>query len=82
MDGTGAAVGLCDAFFTGDGVEEQGVVEEKGVVMFSAEQLMPGFMQPKRFFNIGLYEYARVFRHCHPELAFPAIGEEHWPALE
>ena len=56
--------------------------EEDGVIMFSAEQLMPGFMQPKRFFNIGLYEYARVFRHCHPEVAFPAIGEEHWPALE
>ncbi len=56
--------------------------EEDGVIMFSAEQLMPGFMQPHRFFNIGLYEYARVFRHCHPEVAFPNIGEEHWPALE
>ena len=55
---------------------------EDGVIMFSAEQLMPGFMQPKRFFNIGLYEYTRVFRHCHPEVAFLQIGEAQWPALE
>jgi hypothetical protein len=56
--------------------------EEDGVIMFSAEQLMPGFMQPYRFLNIGLYEYSRVFRNCHPKVSFPAIGEEHWPALE
>ena len=55
--------------------------EEDGVIMFSAEQLMPGFMQPQRFLNIGLYEYTRVFRRCHPEIAFPYIGEEHWPVL-
>lgn len=56
--------------------------EEDGAIIFSAEQLMPGFMQPHRFLNIGLYEYTRVFRNCHPEVIFPHIGEEHWPALE
>ncbi len=56
--------------------------EEDGVIMFSTEQLMPGFLQPQRFFNIGLYEYARVLRNCHPEIAFPHVDEEHWPALE
>jgi Glucose-regulated metallo-peptidase M90 len=55
--------------------------EEDGVIMFSAEQLMPGFLQPKRFLNIGLYEYTRVFRNCHPAVAFPLFGEEHWPSL-
>ena len=56
--------------------------EEDGVIMFSAEQLMPGFMQPKRFLNIGLYEYTRVFRNCYPTVTFPSFGEEYWPALE
>lgn len=56
--------------------------EEDGVIMFSTEQLMPGFLQPQRFFNIGLYEYARVFRTNNPDIAFPQVGEEHWPALE
>lgn len=56
--------------------------EADGVIMFSAEQLMPGFMQPQRFLNIGLYEYTRVFKHRHPEVVFPPIGEAHWPALE
>ncbi|MBI1228400.1 MAG: hypothetical protein GC192_24410 [Bacteroidetes bacterium] len=55
--------------------------EEDGAIIFSAEQLMPGFMQPQRFLNIGLYEYTRVFRNCHPEVDFPYIGVEHWPAL-
>ncbi|MCU0346709.1 MAG: zinc-dependent peptidase [Saprospiraceae bacterium] len=54
---------------------------EDGVIMFSAEQLMPGFVQPQRFLNIGLYEYTRVFRYCHPEVVFPEIGEAHWPVL-
>jgi hypothetical protein len=57
--------------------------EEDGVVMFSAEQLMPGFLDPHHFLHIGLYEYTRVFRNCHPMVAFPDyISEEHWPDLE
>jgi Glucose-regulated metallo-peptidase M90 len=56
--------------------------EEDGVIMFSAEQLVPGFLEPKRFLNIGLYEYARVFMRCHPEVSFHHFDEEHWPAFE
>ena len=56
--------------------------EEDGVIMFSAEQLVPGFLEPHRFLNIGLYEYARVFKHCHPAVHFPEINDSHWPALE
>lgn len=56
--------------------------EEDGVIMFSAEQLMPGFLQPQRFLHIGLYEYVRVFRHSYPSVAFPYVGKEHWPMLE
>ncbi len=56
--------------------------EKDGVIMFSAEQLVPGFLEPKRFLNIGLYEYARVFMRCHPEVSIHHFGEEYWPAFE
>lgn len=55
--------------------------EEDGVIMFSAEQLVPGFLEPQRFLNIGLYEYAKVFMRCHPTIKFPHINEAHWPML-
>ncbi len=58
------------------------IYEEDGAIMFSAEQLMAGFSQPKRFFNIGLYEYTKVFQLCHPEILFPIFGEDIWPKLE
>jgi hypothetical protein len=56
--------------------------EEDGVIMFSAEQLVPGFLEPHRFLNIGLYEFARVFMRQHPAVRFPLITAEHWPELE
>ncbi len=55
--------------------------EEDGVIMFSAEQLMPGFLEPQRFLNIGLYEFARVFMRKYPAVPFPQITVEHWPNL-
>lgn len=56
--------------------------EEDGAIIFSAEQLMAGFLQPSRYFSVGLYEYARVFHRCYPQESFPNIGEGHWPALQ
>ena len=58
------------------------IFEEDGVIMFSAEQLMAAFLQPDRFFNIGLYEYARVFRRCYPGVFFPVLGENGWESLQ
>ena len=52
--------------------------EEDGVVMFAAEQLMKGFTQPTRYFNISLYEYARVFRLTYPEKKYPDFDENVW----
>ncbi|MBK8562100.1 MAG: zinc-dependent peptidase [Saprospiraceae bacterium] len=56
--------------------------EEDGVILFSAEQLMPGFLEPQRYLNTGLYEFARVFMRKYPAVSFPQITEEQWPALE
>ena len=56
--------------------------EKDGVIIFSAEHLMRGFFESKQYFNIGLYEYARVFQLSYPEIKWPALGEEGWVKLE
>ncbi len=58
------------------------IFEEDGVIMFSAEQLMVGFAEPKKYFHIGLYEYAKVFMRCHPEVEMPKLPEDVWKRLE
>lgn len=58
------------------------IFEEDGVIMVSAEQLMASFLQPERYFNIGLYEYARVYRRCYPGVSFPVLGENSWEQLQ
>lgn len=58
------------------------IFEEDGVILFCAEHLMTSFLQPERFFNIGLYEYARVFQRCYPEISFPVLDENTWEPLQ
>ena len=58
------------------------VFEEDGVLLFSAEQLMRGFLDPIHFYDIGLHEFARVFRHLHPEAAWPELPEDIWDKME
>ena len=50
--------------------------EPDGAILFSAEQLMAGFAAPRKFFHVGLYEYARVLQVCHPEMKFPEWGAD------
>lgn len=52
-----------------------------GVILFSAEQLMAGFAAPQKFFHIGLYEYTKVMKICHPGLKFPEWGKDIWDKL-
>jgi hypothetical protein len=58
------------------------IFEEDGVVLFSAEQLMKSFLQPNGFYNIGLHEYAKVFKASNPDITFPDLGEDIWQKLE
>jgi len=58
------------------------IFEEDGVLLFAVNHLMPGTMEPHRFFNIGVYEYAKVFRLSYPDKAYPDLNEEHWKDLE
>lgn len=58
------------------------IYEEDGAILFSAEQLMKGFLEPNNFYNIGLHEYAKVFERSYPGLDFPSLHEDHWLELQ
>lgn len=58
------------------------IYEEDGVVIFSAEQLLPGFLQPLQYYNIGLHEYAKAFVRSYPEIDFPKLPEGIWQKLQ
>ncbi len=55
---------------------------EDGVLIFSAEHLMSGTLQPDKFFNIGLYAWAGVYREEHPAASDIGIGADSWPMIE
>lgn len=56
--------------------------EEDGVLLFSAEQLMMGFSNPRQYYNIGLHEYAHAFVLSHPEVFWPDLEPQTWLSLE
>jgi len=58
------------------------VFEEDGVVLFSSEKLLPGVMQPRLYFNIGLYEYAKVYQLMYPNNDYPSMSKIDWLAFE
>jgi hypothetical protein len=53
-----------------------------GCLIFSAEQVMRGFIQPKQWYNVGLHEYAKAFVMTYPDAMWPAFSEIDWAALE
>jgi hypothetical protein len=57
------------------------IFEEDGVIIFSLEHFMPGFLEPSRYYDIGLHEYARIFVRSHPHKHFPVFGDELWGKL-
>jgi len=57
------------------------IYEKDGAVLFSAEQLMKGFLTPDRFYPIGLHEYVKVFERHFPSIVFPELPETHWEEL-
>ncbi|MEI6407895.1 MAG: zinc-dependent peptidase [Bacteroidota bacterium] len=57
--------------------------EADGCLLFSAQQVLQGFIQPKQFYNIGLHEYARVFIAIYPNEPYPDFSaEDIWGKLE
>ncbi len=58
------------------------IFEEDGVILYAADRLMESIMKPARNFNIGLYEYARVFMDSYPKENYPDFDEFIWGKLE
>lgn len=58
------------------------IFAEDGVLLFAMDHLMPGTLHPDQYFNIGLYEYAKVFRLSRPDVAYPELSEDFWTDFE
>ena len=58
------------------------IFAEDGVLLFAMDHLMPGTLHADQYFNIGLYEYAKVFRLSRPEVAYPDLSEDLWADFE
>lgn len=57
--------------------------ETDGCLLFSAEQVMLGFVKPSQWYNVAMHEYAKVFRLKYPEEAWPSFSVEAvWMQLE
>ncbi|HQW12841.1 MAG TPA: zinc-dependent peptidase [Saprospiraceae bacterium] len=55
---------------------------EDGALIFSMRHLIPAFQQPEKYFNIVLYEYARVFKVTMPGINYPEVDTiEFWQDL-
>jgi hypothetical protein len=56
--------------------------EEDGVFLFSAQQVMWSFLQPKQYYNLVMHEYIKAYRFTYPNLNYPTLHQEDWPLLE
>lgn len=54
---------------------------EDGVLLFSVDHFMHGFTDPKRFYHLGLHEFAKVFIRKYPAEPYPQFGAGFWDGL-
>ena len=57
------------------------IFEEDGVIIFSLEHFMPGFLETKKYYQIGLHEYAKIFRKTYPNENYPTLNDDFWQKL-
>lgn len=56
--------------------------EPDGCLLFSAEQVMAGFVQPGAY-NLGMHEYAKAFVHNYPHEPYPDLSApDTWGRLQ
>lgn len=56
--------------------------EEDGVILFAADHLLKSFVNPEKFYNIGLHEFAQVFIKSHPDQVWPRLEKDIWEQME
>ncbi|MEM8528849.1 MAG: zinc-dependent peptidase [Bacteroidota bacterium] len=57
------------------------IYPEDGVLMFAAEHLLKGFIQPHLYYNSGLHEAIQIFLHLYSEKPYPNLPEDIWEQL-
>jgi len=56
--------------------------EEDGVMLFSAEHLLHGFFEPRKYYQIALHEFVNVFLDSYQGVKYPEFGTDSWTAFE
>lgn len=51
---------------------------EDGIVLFSLKHIIPAFRQPLEYFNVVLYEYARIMIATYKNLDIPKLDDHFW----
>ncbi|MCO5278065.1 MAG: zinc-dependent peptidase [Saprospiraceae bacterium] len=57
------------------------IFAEDGIVLFSLKHILPAFREPHKYFNVVLYEYAKIMTMTYPDIIFPSLDEDFWPDL-
>lgn len=57
--------------------------EADGCLLFSAEQVMQGYLAPGKWYNIAMHEYAKAFVLMYPGKSYPDLtADDTWEKLE
>lgn len=51
-------------------------------LIFSVEHVLRSFLEPASYYNVAIHEYAHLLIKTSPEVKFPEINEDYFPALE
>ena len=58
------------------------IFEEDGVVLFAAQPLLMGFLDPRKYYNKAMHEYAKVYEISYPDLDYPIFEESAWDKFQ
>ncbi len=58
------------------------IYEPDGVALFSGEHILKSFIEPQRYYNVGLHEFAKIYMHNHPEIDWESMPLPTWEQLE
>jgi len=48
---------------------------------FISPHILPAFREPHQYFNVVLYEYAKIMAMTYPDIIFPTLDDSFWPDL-
>jgi len=58
------------------------IFEEDGVIIYGVKPLMASILNPSKTFNIGLYEYVKIFMLSYPNKNYPKLDDDIWMQIE